>query len=97
MKQATYVAEVHSRLQYQKTMARIVEMVEERCRDSRLVEDVLAESDECEDEYMSGPTGMNSRPRRSIFTDAFSSPPPAGTGDLDSESSVMGRFKSFFS
>ena len=94
MKQATYVAEVHSRLQYQKTMARIVEMVEHRCRDSRLVEDVLAESDECEDEYMSGPTGMSS-PRRSIFTDAFSSPQPGD--DPDSEAGVMGRFKSFFS
>jgi len=99
MKQATYVAEVHSRLQYQKTMARIVEMVENRCRDSRLVEDVLAESDECEDEYMRGPTGINASPaRRSIFADAFSSPPPAaGDDDLESESGVMGRFKSFFS
>ena len=96
MKQATYVAEVHSRLQYQKTMARIVQMVEDRCRDSRLVEDVLAESDECEDEYMSGPTGMSTPSRRSIFSDAFSSPQPT-SDDPASEAGVMGRFKSFFS
>lgn len=91
MKQATYVAEVHSRLQYQKSMAKIVDMVQERCRDSRLVEDVLAMSDECEDDYMSGPTGLDTSPHRSLFASAVSSPNPA------SESSIVGRFKSFFS
>ena len=94
MKQATYVAEVHSRLQYQKTMARIVDMVQERCRDSRLVEDVLSLSDECEDEYMSGPTGM-SAPQRSIFSTALS--PASPSGNPDTEASIVGRFKSFFS
>lgn len=84
MKQATYIAEVHSRLQYQKTMGKIVDIVQERCRDSRLVEDVLTLSDECESEYMSGPTGLDN---------------PRTVGDLSnprSDTSMMSRFKSFF-
>jgi hypothetical protein len=48
MKQATYIAEVHSRLRYQKAMAAIVELVQEKCRDSRLVEQVLTIADDCE-------------------------------------------------
>lgn len=48
MKQETYIAEVHSRLHYQKVMTGIVDIVQERCRDHRLVEDLLAMSDECE-------------------------------------------------
>jgi predicted nuclease with TOPRIM domain len=95
MKQATYVAEVHSRLQYQKSMAKIVDMVHERCRDSRLVEDVLAVSDECEDDYMSGPTGLEPSPQRSLFAGTLQSPPRAADGE--SESTIVGRFKSFFS
>ena len=82
MKQATYVAEVHSRLQYQKTMAKIVDMVEERAHDKELVDDVLTLHDECESEYMSGPTGM-SVPRR-------------GSAGPPTDSSMMSRFKSFF-
>jgi myosin-5 len=94
MKQATYVAEVHSRLQYQKSLAQIVDMVHERCRDSRLVEDVLAVSDECEDDYMSGPTGLEPSPQRSLFAGTMLSPPKAT--DQESESTIVGRFKSFF-
>mmetsp|Transcript_647 Transcript_647/g.1023 ORF Transcript_647/g.1023 Transcript_647/m.1023 type:complete len:410 (+) Transcript_647:98-1327(+) len=48
MKQETYITEVHSRLHYQKVMMGIVDLVQERCRDHRLVEGVLAMSDECE-------------------------------------------------
>jgi len=48
MKQCSYIAEVHSRLQYQKLMMGIVDTVQERCRDHRLVEDILAMSDELE-------------------------------------------------
>ena len=48
MKQETYIAEVHSRLHYQKVMMGIVDLVQGRCRDHRLVEDVLSMSDECE-------------------------------------------------
>lgn len=61
MKQASYVAEVHSRLQYQKALERIVE---QSSQGSRFVGDVLAVSDECEDEYMSGPA----KPGQSLQT-----------------------------
>ena len=64
MKQATYIAEVHSRLQYQKALSKIVEMASERCRDTRLVEDILAVADECEADYM-GTNGPRSPPRTS--------------------------------
>lgn len=84
MKQSTYIAEVHSRLQYQKTMAKIVDTVQARCRDTRLVEDVLQMADECEEIYMNGPTSLN----------APASPP---TVDPDeSTTSIVSRFKSFF-
>lgn len=48
MKHGSYVGEVQSRLQYQKTMAKIVDAVQARCRDHRLVEDILSMIDECE-------------------------------------------------
>jgi myosin-5 len=55
MKQATYVAEIHSRLQYQKALASIVDVVQDKCRDTRLVEKILGIADSCEQEYMSDP------------------------------------------
>lgn len=97
MKQATYIAEVHSRLQYQKTLAKIVDLIQEKCRDTRLVEDILAMSDECEADYMSGPTGIDARPQRqqSLFANTLGS--PNGYVDpQDSDSSMISRFKSFF-
>lgn len=82
MKQGTYIAEVHSRLQYQKTMSHIVDAIQERCKDNRLVEDILTMSDECESDYMSGPTGVDLTPRQK------KSP--------TSEQSLSARFKSLF-
>jgi chromosome segregation ATPase len=52
MKQATYVAEVHSRLQYQRSLQRITDLVQDKCRDHRLVEGVLDIADECEMAFM---------------------------------------------
>ena len=63
MKQATYIAEVHSRLQYQKALSKITDLVQENSRDSRLVEAVLEIADECEMEYIAG-------------QDPHSAPPP---------------------
>ena len=63
MKHATYVAEIHSRIQYQKAMNKIVEMVEQKSRDSRLVESVLMVADECEANYSQG--AASTPPRRS--------------------------------
>uniref|UniRef100_A0A7S1V6W2 Myosin motor domain-containing protein n=1 Tax=Grammatophora oceanica TaxID=210454 RepID=A0A7S1V6W2_9STRA len=85
MKQATYIAEVQSRLQYQKTLARIVDTVQDRCRDTRLVEDVLAMSDECESEYLG-----ETRQHGGIGA-------PGGAFDPQSgDDSVLSRFKNFF-
>jgi len=50
LKQATYSAEVQSRLQYQKLVSSIVDMVQDRCRDTRLVEDILSKADAWDDE-----------------------------------------------
>uniref|UniRef100_A0A7S4I1U7 Myosin motor domain-containing protein n=2 Tax=Odontella aurita TaxID=265563 RepID=A0A7S4I1U7_9STRA len=91
MKQATYIAEVQSRLNYQKTMTRIVEEVQERCRDVRLVEDVLMMSDECENDYMGDDsTEVDATPTRSArgeYDRAPLSPETPG--------GISARFKSF--
>jgi myosin-5 len=82
MKQGTYIAEVHSRLQYQKTMMKIVDMIQERCKDHRLVEDILHMSDDCESDYMTGPTGVDLTPVKRA---------QARTG----QESLTGKLKSF--
>merc|ERR1712157_708997 len=41
MKQATYVAEVQSRLQYQKALQQVVELLQNRCSDESLLDDIL--------------------------------------------------------
>jgi len=108
MKQATYIAEVHSRLQYQKNMNRMVETIQERCRDTRLVEDILTMSDDCESDYMSGPTGIGTPTRSvgSMISQALTPSPTSSPqkrytdGDrptLTEDASMSSRFKSFFS
>jgi myosin heavy subunit len=52
MKQASYIAEVQSRLQYQKSLQKVTDMIQEKCRDHRLVEKVLQVADECEMDYL---------------------------------------------
>ncbi len=52
MKQASYIAEVQSRLQYQKALQKVTDMIQDQCRDHRLVERVLQVADECEMDYM---------------------------------------------
>mmetsp|Transcript_23864 Transcript_23864/g.29039 ORF Transcript_23864/g.29039 Transcript_23864/m.29039 type:complete len:142 (+) Transcript_23864:832-1257(+) len=59
MKQATYIAEVHSRLQYQKTMNQIVDTIQGHCRDERLVDNIISMSDDCESDCMNGPSGIS--------------------------------------
>merc|ERR1719469_1229904 len=79
MKQATYIAEVHSRLRYQKSMNRIVDIIQERCRDDLLLEDIITVSDDCESDYMAGPSGISvesqapqaSDARKGMFAKAF--------------------------
>jgi myosin-5 len=54
LKNATYVAEVQSRLNHQKALQKITDLIQENCRDHRLVERVLTVADEVEMDYMSG-------------------------------------------
>jgi hypothetical protein len=85
LKQATYVAEVQSRLQYQKALQKVTDMIQESCRDNRLVEKVLTVADECEMEYMS-----SGEP-------AFEPQAPSQDSALnDSRSSIFG-YLNFFS
>jgi len=91
MKQATYVAEVHSRLQYQKALASIVDIVQDKCNDTRLVEAVLRIADACEEDYMSGPTGLDASSR------LFSTPKNGGTRNGDSNSGLMSSIRNLWS
>mmetsp|Transcript_5567 Transcript_5567/g.6162 ORF Transcript_5567/g.6162 Transcript_5567/m.6162 type:complete len:1417 (-) Transcript_5567:19-4269(-) len=54
LKSATYVAEVHSRLEYQNALQEITEIVQENCRDHRLVERVLNVADKVEMDFIPG-------------------------------------------
>ena len=98
MKQGTYIAEVHSRLQYQKTMGTIVDMIQDQYRDHRLVEDVLALSDECESDYMGGPTGVDLTPSRNTSQNqsVFSWVMSPGTTQNADEGGITACFRSFF-
>ena len=89
MKQATYIAEVHSRIQYQKALTKVVELAQDRCRDTRLVEEILLIADECEAEYMgSGPPSNPSTPTK-----------PSGQGSAEDRNNdaMYSRFKSYWS
>lgn len=86
MKQAAYVSEVQSRLQYQDAMTRIVELLQEKCRNSRLVEEVLQITDDVEDfeERVHSPPSSASNAND-------------GGDAEDLNSSMVGRFTSMFS
>jgi len=49
MKQTAYINEFHARLRYEDAMSKIVDIIQDRCRDSRLVEDILQITDEVEE------------------------------------------------
>ena len=90
LKQATYVGEVQSRLQYQKALQKITDMVQDQCRDHRLVERVLEVADECEMEYMT--QGEGGRVARSRDDE------DGHEADLGaSKSGILGYLPSFFS
>lgn len=97
MKQATYIAEVQSRLQYQRAMSSIVDLVQEHCRDTRLVEQVLGIADTCESEYMSGPTGLSTS--RKLFSSPASmkkSSSVGGGGGGDSSAGLMSSIRNLW-
>ena len=53
MRQGFYDAEAKIRVEYQKAMSRIMEMIQDQCDDAQLVEDILVLALECESEAKS--------------------------------------------
>lgn len=68
LKSATYIAEVQSRLQYQKALQKITDTIQEKCRDHRLVEHVLTVADEVDMDFI---PGSHERPFDSDETDGI--------------------------
>jgi hypothetical protein len=107
MQKATYIAEVHSRIQYSKILEIIARTVEEKCDDQLLVDEVNAIVEDCEKSYMRGPNGMSvdisrmktpgrRKKRRTLL--GFGSPKPE-EGEEEGEGLIDGLtkgFRSFF-
>jgi hypothetical protein len=53
MRQGYYDAEAQIRVNYQKAMAQIMEMIQDQCDDAQLTEDILVLALECESEAKS--------------------------------------------
>jgi len=83
MKQATYIAEVQSRLKYQKSLNRIIDAVQARCNDDNLVEDVLAIFENCENEF-ERPTA-----ERDDDDQYYDTPPPVLQGEKPLSSRLL--------
>lgn len=86
LKSATYVAEVQSRLQYQKALQKITDIIQENCRDHRLVENVLTIADEVDMDFI---PGSHERPFDPSETEEYE--------DITSEHSRRGILSYFFS
>ncbi len=86
LKSATYVAEVQSRLQYQKALQKITDIVQENCRDHRLVENILTIADEVDMDFI---PGSHERPFDPSETEDYE--------DITSEHSRRGILSYFFS
>jgi methyl coenzyme M reductase subunit C-like uncharacterized protein (methanogenesis marker protein 7) len=84
MKQAAYVAEVRSRKCYEAGLSQLVELIQTKCRDRKLVEAVLQISDEIEEEQHRDPEAD------------FKSKAVKEAVDTKLTESVVGRFASFF-
>lgn len=85
MKQAAYIAEVRSKKLLEAGMSRVVDLIQEKCRDSRLVEQVLQISDEVEEQQHLDPDDNMSV--------SLAAPPE----EVKPSDSMVGRFASFFS
>jgi len=86
LKSATYVAEVQSRLQYQKSLQKITDIIQENCRDHRLVENILTIADEVDMDFI---PGSHERPFDPSETDEYD--------EITSEHSRRGILSYFFS
>jgi len=87
MKQATYIAEVHSRLQYQKALSKIVDIAQQRCRDTRFVESVLQIADSCDTEF----TEAGAEGGQQFVT------PPRNGATREKDSGLMSSIRSLWS
>jgi hypothetical protein len=67
--------------------------LQESCRDTRLVEDVLNVADTCEDSYMQGPTGIETRP--SLFASPLST--PGSKAKVGGDTGLIGSIRNFWS
>ena len=102
MQKATYIAEVHSRIQYSKILQVVAKTVEEKSDDQMLVDEVNAIVEDCEMSYMRGPNGMSidvsrmktpGKKRRSLL--GFGSSKPEQEEEEDDEGIIEGISKGF--
>ena len=85
LKKATYVAEVHSRLQYQRAVQNMAELIQTKSRDTGLVEQVLQLADDCEldhDHENEHYDGMPSSPTRRNHPHESSSPKRSSSSSI---------------
>jgi len=89
-RQSYYLAEAEARLAYQKTMAQVVGIVQDKCKDAQLVEDVVIMALECEAEAKSERAtldvgGKKAPPTKAAPRKAAPAPAPAPDYDDDSD------------
>ena len=104
MQKATYIAEVHSRLQYSKILEVVARTVEGRSGDPALIDEINAIVEDCERHYLNSPNGMTidisrmktpgrrKKKRRSLLP-SFGSPKTDEDLDEDDEGLVDGFVK----
>eukprot|EP00547_Thalassionema_nitzschioides_P002339 CAMPEP_0194224482 /NCGR_PEP_ID=MMETSP0156-20130528/37588_1 /TAXON_ID=33649 /ORGANISM="Thalassionema nitzschioides, Strain L26-B" /LENGTH=142 /DNA_ID=CAMNT_0038956067 /DNA_START=602 /DNA_END=1030 /DNA_ORIENTATION=+ len=83
MKHNAYISEFRTRLNYEEAMGRIIDALQERCRDSQLVEDILQITDELEEQKHEG--------EEEDVLDV------SVRGKTNEQSNIVGRLTSFFS
>lgn len=87
MKNNAYISEFRNRLNYEEAMSRIIDTLQERCRDSRLVEDILQITDEVEEK-------KNEEEEEEVEESALELSSPE---TINEPSTMVGRLTSFFS
>merc|ERR1712003_535301 len=90
-RQSYYLAEAEARLAYQKTMAQVVGIVQDKCKDAQLVEDIVIMALECEAEAKSERAtldvgGGKKAPAKAPAKKAAPAPAPDYDTDSDDDS-----------
>jgi len=81
-KQSYYLEEAEARLAYQKTMAQVVGIIQDKCRDPQLVEDIVIMALECEAEAKCERAALDSNTEKA----PASVPEPKKSSDFGSDS-----------